>query len=109
MDPDVAFGCECCMVRSTRNLVSFVQSMVVVKLGQALEENLVKDAKVYHQELTTQSPQAELLVLVKPKKYRFVHGDGNVDLVSDTIAVETSADKVNRSTDLVGDKCQILM
>jgi len=89
MDPDVAFGCKYCVVRSTRNLVPLVQSMVMVKHGQTFEENLVEDTMVYHQELITWSPLIESFVHRVPMKPRFVHGDANVDLVTDTIADET--------------------
>ena len=100
MDPDVAFGCEYCMVRSTRNLVPLVQSMVMVKHGQALEENLVKDTKVYLQELTTQTPHAESLVHRIPMKPRFVHGDGMLIWLLTRLLMRQSANKVNRSTEL---------
>jgi len=67
VDTDVAFGRKYCMVRSTRNLVPSVWSKVLVKHGQVLEENLVKDTKVYHQGLTLQSTQTESLVLANPR------------------------------------------
>jgi len=50
---------------------------------------LVEDTKVYHQEVTTQSPQTEPLVLGKPMRYRFVRGDKNLDLATDTTTGET--------------------
>ena len=98
MDPDVAFGCKYCVVRSTRNLVPLVQSKV-----------LVKDAKVYLQELTSWSPLTESLVHRIPMKPRFVHGDGMLIWSLTRLLMRQSADKVTSPTTLVGDKCQILM
>ena len=76
MDPDVAFAYKHCLVRSTSNLVPLVQSMVMVKHGQTLEENLVEDTMVYHQVLIIWSPLIESFVHGIPMKPRFVRGDG---------------------------------
>ena len=97
MDLDIVLRHKHRMVRSTRNLVPPVQSKVLNKHGQELEKILVKDIKMCHQELTTQSSQTERLVQRKPKKYRYVHGDYKIDLVTDTTTGETKSRQDDKS------------
>jgi len=66
-----------------------VHSKFLNRHGQKLEKSLVKNTKVSCQELTTQSSQTEQLDHVKPKKYRFVHSDGRVELFKDTTVADT--------------------
>ena len=65
---------------------------------------MVEDTKVYHQELTTQSPQAESLVHRIPMKPRFVQGDGMLIWSLTQLLMRQSVDKVTSPTKLVGDK-----
>jgi len=87
-------------VRTSRNSVPHVQSKVLSRHEQGLEKNLVKSTKVSCQELTTQLSRTETLAHDKPKRYRFVHSDGKVELFTDTTSGGTKLKSMVKSNKL---------
>jgi len=65
-------------------LEPLVQSKILSAHGQKLEKNLAKNTKVSSRALTSRSSQTSRPDQVKPRKYRFVHSDGTVELFTDT-------------------------
>ena len=74
-------------LRSGKDVKSHVQSKMVSTHDKMLEKDLIKNTKVYGQALTSKSFQTNKSDQVKPKKYRFVHSDGTVEMFTDTTVV----------------------
>jgi len=76
--------CKGASVKSSKDLQPLVQSRILSTHGQKLEKNLIKNAKMSSQVLTSRSSQTNKSDQVKLRRYRFVHSDGTVELFTDT-------------------------
>jgi len=82
LDPEINFK-RMHTVTSTRKLVPPVSKKVSEKSKTQVREKEKRKVKLPYQEFTSQSSQTENQGHRRSRTYKFVHGDGRVDVVTD--------------------------
>ena len=99
-DPEVHFKRKGCSVKSTKDVLPSTQSKILEKREVEHEKNLNKSARVLGQESSKVSVQTRRPTQHKPKMYKFVHSNGNVDVVTDMTTDACNDKQVSRSSKL---------